>query len=60
MECTGVSALPRRESSSQWVVQGANLEEQSAAGVKWVGAAEEAEQKALAVAGVGRVDEWRD
>lgn len=55
-----MSALPRRESGSQWVVQGANLQEQSAAGVKWVGAAEEAEQKALAVAVVGRADVWRD
>ena len=56
----GVSTFPRRESSGQWVMQGTNLEEQLAAVVKWVGVAEDARQKALAVGVVGRGDVRRD
>lgn len=57
--CEGVS--PSKERVQQPVGgAGSKLEEQSAAGTKWVGAAEEAEQKALAVAVVGRADVWRD
>lgn len=57
--CRGVS--PSKERVQQpGMVQGENLQGQSAAGVTWVWVAEEAELKALVAAVVGTSDVWRD